>query len=447
MTNDRIQELNARIKTFAVMLKFGHDLFNAPGFDDAAVMAVNNTHILLNYKSASLAEVSGGKGRIIAQYAQPSTNPHSRLAVLQSELCAKLELNGKPQEFSGEALPAELSGSVYYALPLLPPASLSQQDFRFIWLLEYENEVPAYVRTSAGLLSTTIAEALYFHRLNRNAGWRFERHFSIRKMVWLLLLLLVCGSMFLKVPESTNAEFILKAPEISSAYAWFDGPIAKCRKQDGSIVKKGDVIAEYDTSALQYRLSAAQNAVKEIEAELELERRSSFTERERLGKLKLLETRLETARITVEEAQWYLAHSKLTAPADGILALADGRAEMLTGKAVRTGDRIFDIYGGSGMTAEIPVNERDSSILLKNPSATLFLYTAPEQAIPVRILEIAQYPELTEQRTYCYTVRAELPAQMTHLRYGMRGIAKLTGERVSLGYHLFKNAVLYFRGL
>ena len=32
-----------------------------------------------------------------------------------------------------------------------------------------------------------------------------------------------------------------------------------------------------------------------------------------------------------------------------------------------------------------------------------------------------------------------------NLRFGMRGIAKLRGERVSLGYYLFRNLVIYLR--
>ena len=34
---------------------------------------------------------------------------------------------------------------------------------------------------------------------------------------------------------------------------------------------------------------------------------------------------------------------------------------------------------------------------------------------------------------------------VSNLRYGMRGIAKLRGDRVSLGYYLFKNLVIYLR--
>jgi hypothetical protein len=33
------------------------------------------------------------------------------------------------------------------------------------------------------------------------------------------------------------------------------------------------------------------------------------------------------------------------------------------------------------------------------------------------------------------------------LRYGMRGVAKIKGKRIALGYMLFKSAVLYLRWL
>ncbi len=451
------KELTARLKAFALMMRFGHDLFQANDFSDAAALAVNNSRVLLNFKSSSLIEVSGGRAEIVAQYAQVEPNRHSKLAELQCLLCAKLPPSAEPRVLTVASckelsLPPEIpnellaGGNACLVVPLQPPPSVPKHDFRLLWLIEFGGEeVPAYAQTSAKLLAPSIAEALFFRRFcTRVAVWRRR---GGRRLVWILLALLLAGTMFLRVPESTTAEFELRAPEITAVYAWFDGPVAACLVQDGAAVKKGDVIAEYDTAQLKFRLASAENAVREIQAELELESRTAFTDRERLGKLKLLEARLNAAKVAVDEARWYLAHSKLTAPAGGVLVLADGRAEQLSGKAVRTGDRLFEIYGGRGMIAEIPVNERDASILERVPAATLFLHTAPEQPIPARITEISRYPELTEQRTYCYRVRAELPPEAGSLRYGMRGIARLSGERVSLGYYLFKSVVLYFRGL
>ena len=99
-----------------------------------------------------------------------------------------------------------------------------------------------------------------------------------------------------------------------------------------------------------------------------------------LGIFRIVNTHViadEGARIAVKEAQWYMDHAEITAPADGVLVLAEGRAELLVNKAVRTGDKLFDVYSGQGVIAEIMVNERESSILLGDLSATLFLLVSP----------------------------------------------------------------------
>jgi hypothetical protein len=146
----------------------------------------------------------------------------------------------------------------------------------------------------------------------------------------------------------------------------------------------------------------------------------------------------------VREAQWYLAHSTIKSPADGLLVLAGGRADRIENKAVRTGDKLFDIYGGKGIVAEIQVNERESSILAGKLEATLFPYTAPENGLRTEIISVRKIPELTEQRIYCYTVKARV-LNPDGMRYGMRGIARLQGERIPMWYYLFRSLVVYLR--
>ena len=119
----------------------------------------------------------------------------------------------------------------------------------------------------------------------------------------------------------------------------------------------------------------------------------------------------------------------------------------MAGRSVRTGDVIFEIYSGDCVIARIPVNETDSSVLQEDFSVELFLHTAPQDKISAEVVEVAAYPELTDQNSYCYTVLAQLPGTAGGLKYGMRGIAKLYGREVSLGYRLFKSALLSFRGL
>lgn len=445
-----------RVTALGLIIKLTDDVFKAPDFDTAASLTVNSSHSLLRFKSAVLVEVGGEKSQVIAQYGQTELYPHTEQAQLQKVLAQHLDFSENKTHLLTQDYLAEMEGKGADALaqlldgndPILafkmePPAFIGDPGFYFVWMLEYSGDIPEYAKNSSSVLARNFAQALFARRCCgkisklRAAKWS---KWSIRAAIALVLLIL----MFIPVRERLNAEFVLKAPEITSAYAWFDGPIARALKQDGDPVKKGEVILRYDLNLLNFKLANARNQLAEAEKEYDLESRASFVDREKLGKVKLLEARLNTAAVAVREAQWYLNHSEIKAPADGLLILANGRAEQIENKAVRTGDKLFDIYGGKGIIAEIQVNERESSILAGKLKATLFPYTSPESGLHTEIISVRKIPELTEQRIYCYTVKARV-LDGSGMRYGMRGIAKLEGEKIPMWYYLFRSLVVYMR--
>ena len=445
-----------RVTALGLIIKLTDDVFKAPDFDTAASLTVNSSHSLLRFKSAVLVEVGGEKSQVIAQYGQTELYPHTEQAQLQKVLAQHLDFSENKTHLLTQDYLAEMEGKGADALaqlldgndPILafkmePPAFIGDPGFYFVWMLEYSGDIPEYAKNSSSVLARNFAQALFARRCCgkisklRAAKWS---KWSIRAAIALVLLIL----MFIPVRERLNAEFVLKAPEITSAYAWFDGPIARALKQDGDPVKKGEVILRYYLNLLNFKLANARNQLAEAEKEYDLESRASFVDREKLGKVKLLEARLNTAAVAVREAQWYLNHSEIKAPADGLLILANGRAEQIENKAVRTGDKLFDIYGGEGIIAEIQVNERESSILAGKLKATLFPYTSPESGLHTEIISVRKIPELTEQRVYCYTVKARV-LDGSGMRYGMRGIAKLEGEKIPMWYYLFRSLVVYMR--
>lgn len=471
-TADQMQEMAARLKAFGVIMRLGHDLFNAQDFQTAAVMAVNNARPVVGFASSTLLWVQDKKVEIISQYAQTTVNANSRQAVLQREL---LEYTGKlddvleisaanAHEFGDGKAAKELCPDEVTLLlvPLKAPPFLQEPAFQLVWLLEFPGKIPPYAQTAAKLLASSYAEALYCQRIgnSRIKAFRRRRFISLKLLFWILVIAGLVYTMFQKVPERVNAEFELIAPSVTTVYAPFDGQLEKCEKPDGSPwkngdpVKKGDVIAVYDKASLQFRLDAARQAVKEIDAEIRL-KDVDRQRRENNSEIQLLKEKKKSIEVAVAEAEWYLERVELRAPRDGYLQLADPRAENLVGKAVRTGDKVFDVFsekrpdGTSGMDVKVPVNEQESSILLKKTETiTLYLHTAPDEPIEAVVREISPTPELTEQRTYCYNLFAELPPEkVTSLRYGMRGIAKIEGDDVTVGYFLFKSVILYFRGI
>ena len=80
------EELSGKLKFFAWLLQFGHELFRTSDLETAAAKVVNDTRFALGFTTASLIALENGKARIIAQYGQPEVNAHSRLAVLHCQL-------------------------------------------------------------------------------------------------------------------------------------------------------------------------------------------------------------------------------------------------------------------------------------------------------------------------------------------------------------------------
>lgn len=445
MANDS----EAKLKLLALIIKFGHDLFDRKDLRSVAAAAVNNSHALLKFRSSAVfRQDKNKKCNVLGQFGQSEINEYSAAVLLQKQLISKTAFPENNIAFwENSQLPPELAANnSVYLLCRLPQPESSLCDSTYIWLLEYEKNIPETAVTTAQLLGKSVAEALSFAEISGSGGkWKISRYCN--KFVKITCLVLLLGAlMFIPVRDRANAEFMLKAPDITAAYAWYDGVLARCLKQDGDLVRKGETIVQFDTAELNYKLANAQSALKEAEAELDLAQQTAFTDESKLGKVKLLQVRCKSLKIAVEEAQWYLKNSEIKAAAGGILVLTDGRAEQLKGKAVRAGDKIFEIYGGQGMIAEIMVNERDSSILHDKFNAELFLHTAPEKGISGEIVSSAQYPVLTEQNLYCYVIRVKLPEnEEKNLRFGMRGVAKLSGRKVRLGYYLFKNLILYCR--
>ena len=81
MENDPRSEWAARLKAFGMIIKLGNDLFAAPDFNTACGMAVNSSRALLKFKTSTKLELSGGKARSGAQYAQVASNHNANAAL------------------------------------------------------------------------------------------------------------------------------------------------------------------------------------------------------------------------------------------------------------------------------------------------------------------------------------------------------------------------------
>lgn len=445
MAND---DFAARLKTFAFILKYGHDLFALKNFAETAAAGINNAAGVLQFRSSALIRISGKKFSVAAVSGAVNRQGGSRY---DEELCAfARQLVFEKEEHLLITAASGIESSLleekrtFLVLKLDLPEKDTGCGNTFLWLLEYEHEVLPGMINTAKLLGASLAEALAFQLAGT---MRPQRRFAGGVFWCIAAGVLLAALLLIPVPENAAAQFALAAENITSGYAPFEGSVEKCLVQDGVPVKKNDPVLILDRSMLLYKLENARANLREIEAELALARQNAFTDQNKLAQADILEIRCSIARVAVSEAEHQLRQTTISAPADGVLSLQGGRAEQLAGKSVRTGEKLFEIFSSGNMVAEIEVNERDASILQELQAVSLYLHTAPEKAIPAEIVEIARYPELTAQRTFCYKVRCRILSDVRELRYGMRGVARLSGRRTALGYMLFKSLILGIRGL
>lgn len=455
-------ELKSRLRVFAAILRLTRDAFSFPNTDEVAVHIVNNSKSLLAYERSALVELRK-QPKVLAEFAQTNVNQHTEYAQSLRKLCRAVQLGDIPIELSAEKPPeGKISDAVKRAwefltadgmhLILIPLRSakykMSQKD-PYIWVLEYKDKIPGHVPATLSLLASDYGSALWLHLPHGGAHTmlRWLSKITFTRVFVLLLVAFLISLFTVDVEHTVSAEFVVKPQAAYTSYAWFDCVIKRCHFQDGAMVKEGDTILTYDTDRMRFQLAAAKASFKEADAEYEQESKAAFTDRERLGRLKILSYKREQAQIAIVEANWYLAHSTVKAPVNGMLTLADGSADKLERRALRTGEKQFDIFTGTEMVAEIRVNEKDASVLDTNPKILLFLHTRPEVPIQVKLISTRFYPELTEQNTYCYTLKVQMAEKVKGIRYGMRGVARVTGEKVKLGYYLFRSLVLWYRGL
>jgi multidrug resistance efflux pump len=190
-------------------------------------------------------------------------------------------------------------------------------------------------------------------------------------------------------------------------------------------------------------MSDAVNLSKQVSAELDLAKQNSFRENENLQMIDVLQLKKEKLDIDISRLKWYLDRSKLYAKSSGILVLDD--SQKWTGKSVNAGEKLFEIVNSKKIIAEVKLNEAESSVLGENTKIVLFLHAKPEKPIFGKIISISPKPILSEAQQFSYIIKVQLDKLEAGYIFGMRGVARVQGSKVSLGYYLFRNVVLWWR--
>lgn len=224
-----------------------------------------------------------------------------------------------------------------------------------------------------------------------------------------------------------------------------DGVVEKVLVEPNQPVHKGQALFSFDATTLRGRLDVAQRALQTETADYERTAQQAFTDPKASAQLGVILGRIEERRAEAAQLEALLARSQVYAPRSGV-AVLDNPSEW-AGRPVVVGEKVLSVADERDTEIEAWLPPSDVIELPTGAPVTVFLNVDPLNAVPATLRYVAYEASLRPDGSYAYRVRASIRNDETDaaLRLGLKGTARLDGERVPLIYWLLRRPLTVVR--
>jgi hypothetical protein len=255
-----------------------------------------------------------------------------------------------------------------------------------------------------------------------------------RRFVKFAIAAAIVGALWLPITLSAlaPAEVVPFKPTIVRAP--FEGVVDHFTVEPNAPVREGQTLLELDPRAIQNKLDVASKAVAVAEAEYRQAAQEALFDDKSRAKLAVLKGRTEQRRADVTYAQSLLDRIHVTASRSG-LALFDDPNDWV-GRPVTIGERLLEIADPGAAELEIWLPVADAITLQPGAEVEFFLNISPGSPLRAKLHQASYEATLSPANLLGYRLKATLEDTDHMPRIGLRGTAKLYGEKVSLFYYL-----------
>lgn len=253
---------------------------------------------------------------------------------------------------------------------------------------------------------------------------------------------LVLAVLFFPVRLSVLAHGELVPASPAAIRAPIDGVVGQFHVRPNDVVKAGQALFSFDEAAIIARLDVADQALATAQVEYRQFAQQAVTDTKSKAQLASLLGKIEERRSEAGFLRDQLGRSRVVAPHDGV-ALFDDPTEWI-GRPVQTGERIMRIAAPGDVEVEAWLAIGDAIALPDAAALNFYLAAHPLSSLSARVRYLAHDAVLRPDGSYAYRLRARLDAP-TALRVGLKGTAKVSGERVPLIYWMLRRPLATIR--
>lgn len=269
------------------------------------------------------------------------------------------------------------------------------------------------------------------------------RLWSRRQAIQVGVLFAAFVALWLPIPLSAlaPAEVVPFKPTIVRAP--LDGVVDHFAIAPNAPVHEGQILLELDPRAIENKLEVATKALAVAEAEYRQAAQEAVFDDKSRAKLAVLNERTEQKRADVTYAQSLLDRIHVTASRSG-LALFDDPNDWV-GRPVTIGERLLEIADPNEAELEIWLPVADAITLAPGAKVEFFLNVSPGAPLTATLRQTSYEATMSPASLLGYRLKATLDDPAHLPRIGLRGTAKIYGERVTLFYYLARRPLAALR--
>ena len=213
--------------------------------------------------------------------------------------------------------------------------------------------------------------------------------------------------------------------------------------ENNDVIKFQQPIVSFEKTQLQNSYDLALLELAVIETELLQAQQSSFQSKQDKALLAQLQKKIQIAQEKVNYQKLLLNESNILSPTSGVAVIKD--KSLILGKPFKVGETIMIVADPDQILVEIMIPVQDSITIKKDANINIFLDSDPLNVLQAKVTKFSYEPELTPASILAYKVTGQLTENGNNPRIGLRGSAKIFGEKVHLYFYLFRKPIIFIR--
>jgi hypothetical protein len=431
--------LEAQLFGLSTLVQLGKRARHAATAQELAFVMVNETNALVPYRQAVLwRREAKGRGHVVTISGSAAVERNAPITHWLNRALARLD--SATADMPRPVGAADLSGALgeewaewLPAYALWVPLALDPGHVLGGLVLAREQPWSDGERHIVNELADSFAHA-WAGFLGGRRRSLLARLWGGRKYINLAIAAAVIGIMFLPISLSALAPAEVVPFQPTIVRAPLDGVVDHFAVAPNAPVKEGQTVLELDPRAIQNKLEVAGKALAVAEAEYRQAAQEAVFDDKSRAKLTVLKARADQRRTDVAYAQSLLDRIHVNASRDG-LALFEDPNDWI-GRPVTIGERLLEIADPAQGELEIWLPIADAINLKPGAEVEFFLNIAPGSPLWARLRQTSYEATQSPANLLGYRLKATLDDPSRMPRIGLRGTAKIYGEKVTLFYYL-----------